>query len=123
MDFSRYGAPSEQWRTFAENNPSVTRDGYENNHFAQAAELRATQNSVREATAERTMARTGLHNRVQIKTFHVPSRDTHTIPIRRYTPREMPSGNASVLLFFHGGGMLFGSEKTDDVLCLSLIHI
>ncbi|SPO06783.1 uncharacterized protein DNG_09477 [Cephalotrichum gorgonifer] len=122
MDFSRYGVPSGQWRRFTKKYPSASRDGYDGNDPSAAARLRTTQNTAREQAAGRLMTTTGLHARVSIETIQVPSRDGHTVPIRRYTPRDEhgTAKDSPVILFFHGGGFLFGSETTDDVLCSTI---
>jgi len=120
MDFSRYGIPSEQWRVFTEKNPSASRDGYDGNDPSKADVLRAISNKAREETAGRLMVTTGLNARVTIETIQIPSRGSHTIPVRRYAPRANHAEDAPVLLFFQGGGMLFGSETTDDVMCSTI---
>ena len=120
MDFSRYGVPSEQWRAFVEKNPAAAQDGQTGTDPSGAGLLRETTNKAREATAARLMAETGLCDRVTIETIQVPSRDEHTIPIRRYAPREGHRDDAPALIFFHGGGMLFGSETSDDFLCSNM---
>lgn len=120
MDFSEYGVPSEQWLAFAEKNPAATQDGFDGTGPSGAASLREKTNRGREATAARLMTETGLCNRVTIETIQVPSRDSHTIPVRRYAPREGHRDDAPVLIFFHGGGMLFGSETSDDFLCSNM---
>ena len=119
MDFSKYGTPSKQWLELVAANPAVARDGYSGNDPLQAEELRQTANKLRESVAEGFMASTGLNCKVKIDTSQVSSRDEHMIPIRRYVARNAPAGQnlPRALLFFHGGGMLFGSENTDDVLC------
>lgn len=120
MDFSRYGVPSDQWRAFTEKNPNALREGYDGNDLSKADVLRAKNNKAREEAAARLMVTTGLQDRVAIETIQVPSRGSHTIPVRRYAPRDNHPDDAPVLLFFHGGGMLFGSETTDDVLCSTI---
>lgn len=120
MDFSRYGVPSEQWRAFIEKNPAAAQDGYGGTDASGAGLLRETTNKAREATAAHLMAETGLWDRVRIETFQVPSRDEHTIPVRRYAPRQGHRGDAPTLIFFHGGGMLFGSKTSDDFLCSNM---
>lgn len=120
MDFSKYGVPSEQWRAFAEKNPAAAQDGHDGTDPSGAARLRETKNKARDATAEHLMAETGLRDQVTIETFQVPSRGRHTIPVRRYAPRDGHRDDAPVLVFFHGGGMLFGSETSDDFLCSNI---
>lgn len=119
MDFSKYGTPSEQWLALTAANPNVAKEGYNGNDPLQAEELRETNNKLREAVAENIMTSTGLNTKVTIDTLQLPSRGEHTIPLRRYVPRSghVKDDVPKALLFFHGGGMLFGSERTDDVLC------
>lgn len=117
MDFSRYSAPSPQWRAFIAKHPNSEREGHSGNVISDAESLRTRENATREAAAKQVMASKDLNTRVEIATILIPSRASHSIPIRRYAPRDSPTSAQRVLLFFHGGGLLFGSETTDDVLC------
>lgn len=119
MDFSRYGAPSKEWLEFVAENPAAARDGFGQNDHLKASQLRATVNSVRETASKNMISQSGLVDKIDIQTLSIPSRGSHSIPIRRYLPnhgRESRQG----LVYFHGGGFLFGSENTDDYLCASM---
>ena len=104
-------------------NGSASQDGYNDNDLQLASQLRESANKAREATSQRLLSQHDLHKKVDITTLSVPSRGSHSIPLRRYSP---PSYNqngenlARCLVYFHGGGFLFGSETTDDYLCATM---
>ncbi|KAJ5604591.1 Alpha/Beta hydrolase protein [Penicillium lagena] len=123
MDFSKYGTPSKEWLEFIAHNPAAAKEGFSGNDILEASQLRQAVNANREVASEKLMAESGLKNRVDISTLSIPSRASHTIPLRRYSPvsqhgqRQDPRQG---LVYFHGGGFLFGSEKSDDCLCASI---
>lgn len=120
MDFSHYGNPSKEWAAFIASDPSASRDGFQGNNVSQAAELRRVSNEARRLNSRKTLIQTGLSERVDITTVTVKSRDTHTIPVRRYESRRAKSEPRRALLYFHGGGYLFGDEESDDFVCASV---
>jgi acetyl esterase/lipase len=119
MDFSRYGAPSKGWLEFVAKNPAATQDGLSNNDHLEAAQLRATVNSARETASKKMMSQSSLIDTVDIQTLSIPSRENHYIPLRRYSPSDSRESRRG-LVYFHGGGFLFGSEETDDYLCATM---
>lgn len=119
MDFSRYGAPSKEWLKFVAENPAIARDASMNIDHIEPAQLRAAVNSIREAASQRLMSQSGLAHKVDIQTLSIPSRGSHSIPLRRYSPGDSRESRPG-LVYFHGGGYLFGSEGTDDYICAKI---
>lgn len=120
MDFSRYGTPSADWSALVAENPEAVREGCSGNQLDNAQVLRDVNNKARESLADELMTTSGLRSSVTIETIPVASRDEHTIPVRRYAPLGLDTDSCPVLIFFHGGGFLFGSETTDDVICATM---
>ncbi|KAH8168995.1 alpha/beta hydrolase fold domain-containing protein [Sarocladium implicatum] len=119
MDFSEYGAPTEEWLTFVKANPDAAQDGFTNNDTKDAAELRAKSNKARGATGAKLIAASGLEDKVAISTVQIPSKGSHTIPLRIYKPKTGPAPEGAVL-YFHGGGYLLGDETSDDYVCCQI---
>lgn len=118
MDFSRFGYPSKEWLTFIEGEPSAARDGFVGNDPTNAETLRTLSNNVRGAVGAKLIIEAGLDQRVSITTLQIPSRNSHTIPLRVYKPmRSTGNGPKGAVLYFHGGGFLLGDETSDDFLC------
>ncbi|VUC32549.1 unnamed protein product [Clonostachys rosea] len=124
MDFSKYGQPSPQWVAFVEANPSASAEGLSGNDPSTALQLQQTVNSMREKASAKIFADSGLESRVDISTTLLPSRHGHSIPVRRYAPKQgEPTGGDEVagsqrsLIYFHGGGFLFGTDTSEDPLC------
>lgn len=129
MDFSRYGTPSREWLEFVARNPQAFQDGYNDNELQLASQLRESANKAREATSQRLLKQHNLDEKVDISTLSIPSRGSHSIPLRRYSPSsysqdENGSKNplTRCLVYFHGGGFLFGSETSDDYFCATMAH-
>lgn len=60
---------------------------------------------------------------VQIERRSVPSQDTnHTIHLRVYKPKATTATTTPVLLWMHGGGMIIGNPKMDDVRLSQFVH-
>lgn len=122
MDFSKYGYASAQWREFLTTNPGAAQDGFSGNNPSEAIQLQETANQTRATAGAELLAKSGLDSKVDISTTSVPSRyQHHQIPIRRYTSKGRQGNVAErVLVYFHGGGFLFGSEATEDSLCAEI---
>lgn len=117
MNFSRYRAPSKEWLEFVAENPAAARDGFSHNDHLEATQLRATVNSARETASKNLISQSGLVGKVYIQTLSIPSRGSHSIPLRRYSSPNHGRESRRGLVYFHGGGFLIGSEGTDDYLC------
>lgn len=118
MDFSWYGHASPEWLSFLEANPSAAQDGFDENHRDQAATLRSTSNETRSKASSKGIVEEHLDQEVEMATITIPSRHDHTIPLRTYRPKTVLEGEPlGVVLYFHGGGFLFGDETTDDLAC------
>ncbi|CAM1504836.1 Fc.00g024270.m01.CDS01 [Cosmosporella sp. VM-42] len=117
MDYSKYGTPSKQWLAFEAANPIDARDGFSDNDLSIAEELRNKTNASRDTLLAEHYARTSVNEKVDISTIQVPTRDGETIPLRRAVPRGHRGRPLRAMIFFHGGGMLFGSETSDDHTC------
>lgn len=122
MDFSEYGLPSKEWLSYVSDNPAAAQDGLSNNDPLTASELRQAANTARECSSSRLIAESGLANKVELRTSSIATRDGLHIPLRRYSPRRHQHDNDTrkCLLYFHGGGFLFGSETSDDYLCSNI---
>ncbi|KAL2833752.1 Alpha/Beta hydrolase protein [Aspergillus cavernicola] len=119
MDFSKYGFPSPEWLAFIARNPAAAQDGFSDNKPTLASHLRHAANTTREITSQKLMTQSSLTKKINISTLSIPSRDSHTIPLRRYSPPTQQP-NLPGLIYFHGGGFLFGSQTTDDYLCATI---
>lgn len=118
MDFSAYGHYSSEWLSFLENNPSAAKDGFASNHPAQAAALRSISNKTRSEVSATTIIEEHLDQQIEVATVAAISSQEHTIPLRIYRPKNCPDRRPTgVVIYFHGGGFLFGDETTDDLLC------
>jgi acetyl esterase/lipase len=121
MDFSHFGHPTEEWLQFVRNNPAAGHDGFDNNSLASAAQLRLASNQARKAAGARLLAESELSEQVGVSTVQVPSSSSHSIPLKIYKPKNIVNGGCKgAILYFHGGGFLFGDEETDDFLCYSI---
>ncbi|CRG90701.1 AB hydrolase superfamily protein B1A11,02 [Talaromyces islandicus] len=119
MDFSRYGIPNKEWLELVAGNPAVGRDASISIDHLGAAELRAAVNSVRETESKRLINQSNLAHKINIQTLYIPSRSGHSIPLRRYSPNDSRESRSG-LIYFHGGGYLFGSEGTNDYHCAKM---
>ncbi|WP_161780935.1 alpha/beta hydrolase [Criblamydia sequanensis] len=54
----------------------------------------------------------------RIVDFEIPGRDNHKIPLRIYIPNATTS--LPVMVYFHGGGWVFGSVEEADAVCRRL---
>lgn len=120
MDFSAYGYSTSQWLKFVAANPSAARDGFSGNDPEGAFELQAITNETRAKAGAALLAKSNSLSKVDISTTIVPSQRGHNIPIRQYSPKIDPSNQSAghpAVVYFHGGGYLFGTESTEDLLC------
>ena len=59
----------------------------------------------------------GLHKQVTISDFLIATQDGDTIPLRLYRPVGAQEESLPLLMFFHGGGYLFGTIQSEDARC------
>jgi acetyl esterase/lipase len=124
MDFSKYGLPSKEWLSYVSDNPAAAQDGLSGNDPLKASDTREAVTAARESASSRLIIESGLSEKVELRTFSIPSRDGLSIPLRWFSPRRDERENAArkCLLYFHGGGFLFGSETSDDYLCSNIVE-
>jgi len=111
LDFSQYGGPSEEWLAVQATLPATRFDISIDPNI-----LKDTMNKEREARSAEAMKLFAPH--VQVKDFSIPTRDGSSIEARTY--RSANIGDAEVLpvyLYFHGGGFLSGTLKSEDAVC------
>ncbi|NLJ54266.1 MAG: alpha/beta hydrolase [Intrasporangiaceae bacterium] len=81
-----------------------------------------------EAARERIYPRRGpvarifgpVREDVQISSLAAAARDGHEIPLRAYRPAVIGGAPLPVIVFFHGGGWVWGNVVNDDPLCTTL---
>lgn len=119
MDNSKYGTPSQEWRDYDAAHPDlhINDEGkHDFPHFASPAALRDAINAERLKASLAGLRESGLDKQVAITTHAVPVRDGTTIPLRAYRPPGPdPPAPLPTYLFFHGGGMLFGTPEGEDL--------
>lgn len=122
MNFSRYGLPSKEWLAYISSNTAAAQDGLSGNDPLKASEIRQAVNAARESVSSRLIIESGLAERVERRTFSIAARDGFSISLRWFSPHrdEHESDARKGLLYFHGGGFLFGSETSDDFLCSNI---
>ncbi|KAF4458664.1 phosphoglycerate mutase [Fusarium albosuccineum] len=115
-DFSHLARPSPEWTSFLEKlslppAPEAVVD-------PDIPAIRRRINSHRFSTSDEELKALGKHG-VKSQTLLIVGEDSVEIPIRLYFPRTL-GRNASVLLYFHGGGFFTGSLSTEDATCTML---
>lgn len=105
MDFSEYGHPSQGWLTSVKANPLAAHDGFTGNDASYAEDLRHIYNAARGAAGARLIAAEGFEHRVAMTALQLPSKRSHTTPLRIYKPKHSDDNHISgAVLYFHGGG-------------------
>lgn len=111
LDFSQYGGPSEEWLAVEKTLPAITFDTSMDPYALQKAV-----NAEREGRAEEAMKLFAPH--VHVKDYTIPTRDGSSIEARAYRSiQKEESEKLPVYLYFHGGGFIFGTIKSEDPLC------
>ncbi|EUC49091.1 hypothetical protein COCMIDRAFT_2154 [Bipolaris oryzae ATCC 44560] len=111
LDFSQYGGPSEEWLALEKTLPQLNFDT-----SADPAKLQKFVNAEREGKAAEAMQHFAPH--VTIKDYSIPTRDGSKIEARSYRPVDKDaSEKLPVYIYFHGGGFIFGSIKSEDPTC------
>ncbi len=78
-----------------------------------------TVQEMRRATL-RTPALFGTRSQRSVRTRAVQIPGTPTLPARLYLPRGTPLSDATLLVYFHGGGFVVGDLDTHDPTCRTL---
>ncbi|KIX03850.1 uncharacterized protein Z518_07403 [Rhinocladiella mackenziei CBS 650.93] len=124
-DYSRFGAPSEEWLDLIRKNPLPAIPPLLT--LQQRRDFRRVSNEGR-VRASKTALK-GLDSLdVAIETEAILTRDFQEIGARIYTPRTSNQGRSRlsvedqcpVVLYFHGGGFFSGNLSTEDAMCLRL---
>jgi acetyl esterase/lipase len=111
LDFSQYGGPSEEWLAVQKTLPALTYDT-----SMDPKTLRSAVNMEREDQAAAVMVE--LAAQVQTKDYTIPTRDGSSIEARTYCSAETHSAEKlPVYVYFHGGGFIFGTLKSEDAAC------
>lgn len=123
MDFSQYGAPSEEWVEFTKSHPEAT--GFMPDKESQTpAELQARVNAMTTHLSKSKLEASGLWNVVESEDYAVAGRDGNAIPLRRYRPKAAAATGKPLpaYIYLHGGGFLFGTLESDEPLCVAWAH-
>lgn len=107
-DFSRYGAPSEEWLALEPNLPVPP-------HGLPVEERKKLINAGREAASAEAMKT--LSKWIHTTDHTIKARDGATIEARSYRPTGHDSESLPVYLHLHGGGFLFGTLASEDAAC------
>ncbi|KAL8357819.1 hypothetical protein RB598_002558 [Gaeumannomyces tritici] len=107
MDFSHFGFPSREWESFVAHNPAAT---IVPPIPSSIEELKAQANAVRIERGRAHVADECLADKFTTRDHAVPTRDGSAITMRVYRPAGVPEDQLlPALVWFHGGGFLFGS--------------
>ncbi|KAK3692311.1 alpha/beta hydrolase fold-3 [Podospora appendiculata] len=121
MDNSQYGHPSKEWLAYGAAHPELHIDdnALDEKIARDPATYRDTANAAKEEAVRALIAEEKLDEHVLVENYTVPTRDGATIPLRAYRPTTTnPYQPVPAYLYFHGGGMLFGSVDSEDYSCM-----
>ncbi|EJT80147.1 hypothetical protein GGTG_00151 [Gaeumannomyces tritici R3-111a-1] len=120
MDFSHFGFPSREWESFVAHNPAAT---IVPPIPSSIEELKAQANAVRIERGRAHVADECLADKFTTRDHAVPTRDGSAITMRVYRPAGVPEDQLlPALVWFHGGGFLFGSLDGETYVCGLLCH-
>ncbi|KAI9752414.1 MAG: hypothetical protein M4579_005638 [Chaenotheca gracillima] len=115
-DFSRFAKPTPEWLEHEKQYgvPSPANVG-----LVPPEQLQQATNDWREKASCKNMIDEGLHDRVNIQTVEIDSRDGHKIPTRLYSTKidGPPKNPLPIYVFFHGGGFIYGTLSSEDAAC------
>jgi acetyl esterase/lipase len=110
-DFSEYGIPSEEWLRVQATLPDP--------NDQTVADLKRTTNLGRETAAQREMEQ--LSDKVSMQDYSIPARDGYGLEATSYRPTAAsPTKALPIYIHFHGGGLLFGTLRSEDAICSRL---
>lgn len=120
-DFSQYAGPSAAWLAVEPTIPAPPPD-------VPFTALKDVLNKGREEASAEAMKL--FSSKVQIKDYSIPTRDGSTLEARTYISnaaeqklhlhrlrKDTESTRLPVFLYFHGGGFLFGTLRSEDATC------
>lgn len=116
MDFSKYGTPSPEWQAFVESHPEAGKPG-KVNHALTPEQIQKQTNASREVASAALFEARNLSAEVGFTDHLCPTRDGSSISVRRYHPKQASASRLSALVYFHGGGYLFGSLDSEILFC------
>ncbi|KAH8649936.1 Alpha/Beta hydrolase protein [Xylariales sp. PMI_506] len=116
MDFSRFGVPSEEWTSFANEHPEMVNRAIDK----PPKQLQTTFNTARAHLSKSLLGQTGLWKHIHTEDHKVPTRDGAEIKIRLYKPQHLEPYPLHTYIHIHGGGFLFGSLETERYNCTSI---
>jgi acetyl esterase/lipase len=127
MDNSQFGTgPSQEWRAYSKAHPelAIDEDGRDNDtSLPEVLALRDTVNAGRDASSRDLFQRGALGSRVSIHDHVIPTSDGSTITMRSYRPTGLdPHEPVAAYLYYHGGGMLFGTLDSEEFVCATWAH-
>jgi acetyl esterase/lipase len=119
MDFSKYGETlAPELVALLDRSPELATLGFE---VENPLEMRKNTNAQREALALKMTKVLGLDKVVQYSDHTVPTSDGQSITLREYRPvRASEKEKIPALVYYHGGGMLFGSINSEIATCSRL---
>lgn len=119
MDFSHFGFPSREWESFVAQNPAAI---IVPPIPSSIEEMKRQADAVRIERGRAHMAEEGLVDKFTTADYTVPTRDGSAITMRAYRPTGTPENQPlPALVWFHGGGFLFGSLDGGMLFFLSLV--
>ncbi|KAI2616502.1 alpha/beta-hydrolase [Hypoxylon sp. NC1633] len=120
MDFSEYGIPSHEWREFEKANPEPI---WEPQPEARE-QIQNDTNQMWESVSKSLMSQCNLNELVEFRDHQVDMRDNQSIFVRCYRPRSERTAPKLLpaLVFFHGGGYIFGNLETHHYMLAKQSH-
>ncbi|CAK7235438.1 hypothetical protein SBRCBS47491_009293 [Sporothrix bragantina] len=119
MDFSQYGTPNPEWEAFVKTKPPAGQPGRVPLGLT-PEQIQAQTNAAREDASASLCAAHGLDGMIHFKDHICPTRDGSAVTVRAYRPKYTGPKPLPTLVYFHGGGYLFGSLGSERFLCSSL---
>ncbi|KLU86696.1 hypothetical protein MAPG_05708 [Magnaporthiopsis poae ATCC 64411] len=120
MDFSHFGFPSREWESFVAQNPAAI---IVPPIPSSIEEMKRQGNAVRIERGRAHIAEEGLADKFTTADYTIPTRDGSAVTMRAYRPTGAPENQPlPALVWFHGGGFLFGSLDGETYVCGLLCH-
>lgn len=122
MNFSRYGIPAKEWKDYVRAHPDKGVTARLPNESA--SEIQSEANADRKATSDSLFEAENLDSAVNIERHIIrdtgpKSQDKLTAMV--YTkvlgPEDLELDNVAGVVYFHGGGYVFGTPDTERHLC------